>query len=257
MEAVVYLVEDIQLGGKLRVVKRYKEHAPIDFMRERDVLVTLNHPFVPSIVDYIVPSEAAPAGCLVTDYVAGETIQERFESSGRRVNELTVLEWSMQLCDILTYLHTLTPHPVIYRDLKPGNLLLDAAGRVHLIDFGSARRYKPDGLLDTVQLGTTGFAAPEQFEQEQSDVRTDLYGLGALMHVLLNKGKLHYFAQTAVKARAGGMTRDTARILNRLLAYDRSHRFQSAAETKQALEAAARRALTPWQRLRRQLQGKG
>lgn len=245
MEAVVFLAEDARLCGRLRAIKLYKQGIESRYIQERDVLVSVQHPFVPSIVDIIDPSEAAPSGGLVMEYVQGMSIQEHFRARGKALNESLVLDWGIQLCDILDYLHNSLPQPVIHRDLKPGNVLLDERGQLHLIDFGSSRWYKADGLLDTVRLGTTGFAAPEQYEHEQSDARTDLYGLGAFMYYLLNQGRLHYFAQADDRSNHA-VTARTRGIMKKLLAYERQARFQSALEAGQAMEKARRKALSLW-----------
>jgi eukaryotic-like serine/threonine-protein kinase len=276
MEAEVFLAEDVKLGGKLRTVKRYKESVGGMYTKERDLLVRLQHPFIPAIVDYIEPHEAAPAGCLVTAYVQGDTMMQKFLELGGEVSEQLVLYWSIQLCGILDYLHTAMPETVLHLDLKPGNMLLGASGHLHLIDFGISRLLGggcthgvgqpwsgPDQALDGVpeapRLGTSGFAAPEQYGLEQPDVRTDLFGLGAFMYFMLNGGRLHEFVQseeTPKKRRPEKeISKETAHIVNKLLSYDRDGRFQTASETRRALEAAERLASSPWGRLRRHFNG--
>src|SRR6185369_17572349 len=111
----------------------------------------------------------------------GETLRERFLRQGPAPLDL-VLSWADQLCDVLGYLHRQNP-PIIYRDLKPSNVMIRHDGRLTLIDFGIARFYKPGQRSDTVQVGTRGYSAPEQYRQ-QTDVRSDVYALGVLLHHL-------------------------------------------------------------------------
>ncbi|SDE40904.1 serine/threonine protein kinase [Paenibacillus sp. UNCCL117] len=159
-------------------------------LEEAETMSRLTHPSLPDIVD-VVPLNDQGFMYLVMEYIDGETLQERFERLEGKMPAETVAGLALQLCGLLDYLHTSGPQPVIHRDLKPSNLMIDAEGRVRLIDFGTARRFKPGGEGDTVNLGTVGFAAPEQYDGRQSDPRTDLYGLGALMYYLLSGGA-HY-----------------------------------------------------------------
>lgn len=234
MEGTVYLVEDIKLGGRLRALKRYHPSVGAFAAKERDMLIQIRHPFIPELTDWIPPDAANHTGAIVTNYVAGTPLDNLFRGAGNEMSEGAVLGLAIQVCLLLEYLHGLKPQPVIYRDLKPSNLLIDARGEVHLIDFGSSRLYKPWGLLDTEQLGTVGFAAPEQFELRQSDERTDLYALGALMYYLLNGGRLHYF-RPAGTPWVMPVRPSLQKIINQLLEPEPEARFQSAETVRMAL----------------------
>lgn len=148
---------------------------------ETDMLKRLHHPNIPSIIDVVEDDERF---LIVMDYIEGNSLQKALKDYGPQPQE-DVIEWAKQLCDALGYLHSRRP-PIIYRDMKPANVMLKPDGNVSLIDFGTAREYKVGSTGDTSVLGTKGYAAPEQYGgQGQTDARTDIYCLGATMHHLL------------------------------------------------------------------------
>ena len=148
---------------------------------ETDLLKRLNHPHLPSIVDVI---DGDGFFLIVMDFIEGKTLSDVLKEYGAQPQE-RVIDWAKQLCDVLGYLHSRTP-AIIYRDMKPSNVMLKPDGNVMLFDFGTAREYKPENLEDTVCLGTRGYAAPEQYGGHgQTDARTDIYCLGATMYHLL------------------------------------------------------------------------
>lgn len=148
---------------------------------ETDMLKKLSHKNLPSIVDVIDSDENF---LIVMDYIEGNTLEKLVNENGAYPQE-TVVSWAVQLCDVLQYLHT-RPKPIIYRDMKPSNIMLKSDGSVTLIDFGTAREFKEQNDGDTICLGTQGYAAPEQFGgMGQTDARTDIYCLGATMYHLL------------------------------------------------------------------------
>lgn len=158
---------------------------------ETDMLKQLSHPNLPSIVDVIDSDECF---LIVMDYIEGNTLLRNLEENGALPQE-KVIGWAKELCDVLSYLHTRKP-PIIYRDLKPANIMLKPDGNITLIDFGTARTYKEDRIEDTTCLGTRGYAAPEQFGgRGQTDERTDIYNLGATLYHLVtghNPGEAPY-----------------------------------------------------------------
>lgn len=148
---------------------------------ETDMLKRLNHPHLPSIIDVI---DREGSFLIVMDFIEGRTLSDVLKEYGAQPQE-SVIDWAKQLCDVLGYLHSRTP-AIIYRDMKPSNIMLKPDGNVVLFDFGTAREYKSQNLEDTVCLGTRGYAAPEQYGgQGQTDARTDIYCLGATMYHLL------------------------------------------------------------------------
>lgn len=148
---------------------------------ETDLLKKLRHPNLPSIIDVIDSDENF---LIVMDYIEGNTLERLLTEEGAQPQE-KVADWALQLCDVLDYLHT-RPAPIIYRDMKPSNIMLKSDGSVVLIDFGTAREFKEKNVADTCCLGTNGYAAPEQFGgMGQTDARTDIYCLGATMYHLV------------------------------------------------------------------------
>lgn len=150
-------------------------------MAEANMIKKLDHPALPRIVDIIDKEDVI---YVVMDYIEGEPLNSVLAKYGAQPQE-TVIEWAKQLCLVLDYLHTRKP-PIIYRDMKPANVMLQPDGNIKLIDFGIAREYKEQNLADTVSLGTKGYAAPEQFGGKgQTDARTDVYCLGVTLYHLL------------------------------------------------------------------------
>lgn len=148
---------------------------------EANLIKQLDHPAIVRIVDIIDNGDVI---YIIEDYIEGETLSTILENNGAQPQEL-VIEWAMQICEALEYLHTRKP-PIIYRDMKPANVMVKPDGNIKVIDFGIAREYKDQSLADTVSLGTKGYAAPEQFGgRGQTDARTDIYCLGVTLYHLL------------------------------------------------------------------------
>ena len=187
----VYKAEDAQLGNRLLAVKEMSQsglnpreiiEATENFKREALLLASLTHPNLPSIYDHF--SEAG-RWYLVMNFIEGETLEERLnkEPEGRLSVEKT-LRIGIQLCTVLGYLHARQP-PIVFRDLKPANIMMTPDGHLYLIDFGIARHFKPGQAKDTIAFGSPGYAAPEQYGKAQTTSRSDIYSLGANLHQLL------------------------------------------------------------------------
>lgn len=185
--STVYLAMN-ERANKQWAIKEVRKDSVTNFQMVRQSLITetdllkqLSHPYLPSIVDVI---DEDGRFLIVMDYIEGNTLQKALDYMGPQPQEY-VIEWGIQLCDVLEYLHTRRP-PIIYRDLKPGNIMLRPDGTITLIDFGTAREYKQNNSGDTTYLGTRGYAAPEQFGgMGQTDARTDIYTLGATLYHLV------------------------------------------------------------------------
>ncbi|RHW42728.1 serine/threonine protein kinase [Neobacillus notoginsengisoli] len=148
---------------------------------EANMIKRLDHPALPRIVDIIDERDKI---FVIMDYIEGEPLDKILDEYGAQPQEL-VIEWAKQLCEVLDYLHTRNPS-IIYRDMKPANVMLRPDGNLKLIDFGIAREFKEQNFADTVSLGTKGYAAPEQFGGKgQTDPRTDVYCLGVTLYHLL------------------------------------------------------------------------
>ena len=161
-------------GDRVKTVAQFREEA--------ELLRALRHENLPRVVDVF---EASHRHFLVMELIEGQTLNQLLDAHGGPLPERDVVDWGAQLCRVLAFLHSRNP-PIIYRDLKPDNIMVETAGgRVKLIDFGIARRFKGGKRSDTFMLGTRGYAAPEQFGKAESDARTDLYALGATLHHLL------------------------------------------------------------------------
>lgn len=184
----VYLAMDQNLNKQWAVKEIEKKASDknnevviLSAMAEANMMKRLDHPFLPRIVDIIDKPDAI---YVVMDYIEGEPLSNVLNKKGAQPQE-TVIEWAKSLCIVLDYLHTQNP-PIIYRDMKPANIMLQPNGNIKLIDFGIAREYKEQNLADTVSLGTKGYAAPEQFGgRGQTDARTDVYCLGVTLYHLL------------------------------------------------------------------------
>ncbi len=185
--SVVYLVVNEKVN-KHWAIKEVKKEGVENFeavhqglLAEADILKKLHHPNLPDIVDII---EGEETFLLVMDYIEGRELESIVQEYGPQKQE-DVVKWGKQLCDVLSYLHSQEP-PIIYRDMKPANIMLQKDGKVVLIDFGTAREFKESQTEDTVCLGTYGYAAPEQYKgQGQTDIRTDIYCLGVTLYYLL------------------------------------------------------------------------
>ena len=163
--------------------KKNRHYSPAmreNILTEPYMMQKLNHPAIPRVVDIIEDEESI---YIVRDYIEGETLETIVRMYGAQPAD-KVIEWGKQMCSALGYLHSQNP-PLIYRDMKPANVILKPDGAIKFIDFGIMRAYKPNQSSDTCCLGTKGYAAPEQFGGSQTDARTDIFGLGMTMFRLV------------------------------------------------------------------------
>jgi serine/threonine protein kinase len=177
--STVYLAENAKLGT-LWAIKEINKNSKVDILIEPNILKRLNHPALPRIFDIIEDEENV---YIVVDYIEGTPLDVDVEIVGK-YPEQKVIGFALEICDVLSYLHTQKPNPIIYRDMKPGNIILSKDGSIKLIDFGIAREYKEESSFDTVYIGTRGYAAPEQYGSGQTNERTDIYSLGVTLYHL-------------------------------------------------------------------------
>jgi serine/threonine protein kinase len=232
----VFLANDRKLSGKQWAIKetRLLANQTQGFADEATILVRLDHPFLPKIIDFY-PPDSQGYSYLVMDYIKGQTLQNLFEARKTISSEL-VVHYAKQLCQVFDYLHHFKPQSIIYRDLKPSNIMIDKQNNIRLIDFGIARKYILERNSDTVQLGTVGFAAPEQYELQQSDPRTDLYTLGALLFYLLNNGQHYTFQPIQLQQLANQAPEKLVIIITKLLKINPEDRYQKASQVLADLE---------------------
>lgn len=193
--SIVYVAMDIRLNKQwaIKEIKNDNSQNVETLLKglemEANILKKVDHPVLPRIVDII---DKDGTVYVVMDYIEGRAMDKVLEEDGAQPEE-KVIEWAKQLAGALDYLHTMNP-PIIYRDMKPSNIMLKPDGTVKLIDFGTAKEYKVENIADTTALGTRGYAAPEQFGDRsgkgiyKTDARTDIYCLGAtLYHIVTGK----------------------------------------------------------------------
>ncbi|WP_274362233.1 serine/threonine protein kinase [Paenibacillus thermotolerans] len=231
----VYLAEDLRLSGQRWAVKwiPWDEYDPDQPLKEAKMMIDLQHPSLPRIVDFI-PMKEEGGCCLVMDYLAGETLLARSASCGHTLPWQTVAEYAVQLCDLLHYLHSLDS-PIVFRDVKPSNVIVGHDGSVKLVDFGIARTYKAGKETDTVHIGSVGFAAPELLANRQTDRRADLYSLGSLMYFLLCGGQYYNFTKIPLEQAAHSIPSELAVVVRTLLDEDPDGRYSDALAAKRAL----------------------
>src|SRR5687768_3057380 len=246
----VYLAKDRNLGDAPRAVKEMveshldpgqHEKAIGDFKRESLLLTSLEHPCIPTIYDYFY-DEGLGRFYLVMKYISGGDLASRMRAAiGGRIDEKTVTDWGMQVADVLDYLHS-RPKPIIYRDLKPANLMIDGnTGRVMLIDFGIAR-WVSQQEKGVTAVGTMGYAPPELFSGRVQPA-SDVYSLGATMFHLLtgsdpqdNPLLIFDFAKNPRPRQiALSISSEMEQILMRSVEYKPEDRYRTAGELRNAL----------------------
>ena len=238
--SVVYLAMN-EKANKQWAVKEVRKDGIKDFeivkqglVAETDILKKLSHPALPSIIDVI---DTDDSFIIIMDYIQGNSLNKALDEYGAQPQE-NVIEWAKQLCDVLGYLHSRNP-AIIYRDMKPANVMLKPDGNVTLIDFGTAREFKEKNLADTTCLGTVGYAAPEQFGgMGQTDARTDIYCLGATLYHLvtgMNPCEPPYDIYP-IRQINPTLSSGLERIIMKCTQRNPDDRYQSAAELMYALE---------------------
>ena len=222
---MVYLARDQRLANRPCAIKEMVDHfidqeqrieANEYFAREADTLAQLKHQAIPAITDRF---ELANRHYLVMEYVEGRNLEEELAARGEPLPEGLVIDIARQLCDVLAYLHGLVP-PIIYRDMKPSNVMLKPKGRVVLVDFGIARLFK--AARKGTMIGTLGFAPPEQY-QGLVDPRSDIYSLGATLHYVLtgrDPEKFPPFSFPPVRELRPAVSSNLAGAIDAALAYE-------------------------------------
>lgn len=233
--STVYLAEQKRLHTHWAVKEvRKQQAARFDFLAESNILKRLQHPMLPRIVDIFEDDQKI---LIVEDFVEGINLEGLLHQQ-KKVDEEQGLIWFKELCGVLNYLHSQQPNPIIYRDMKPSNIMLQPDGSLKLIDFGIAREYKQDSSGDTTYIGTKGYAAPEQFGRAQTDARTDIYALGVTMYHILT-GKSPYeppYQFVPVRQLVPELSHGTEYILDKCIQMEPDARYQSIDELLNDLE---------------------
>jgi outer membrane protein assembly factor BamB/tRNA A-37 threonylcarbamoyl transferase component Bud32 len=211
-----------------------------NFEREANILATLNHPCIPRIYDYFSQDDRS---YLIIEFIDGKDLETILAESKDFLPEEQVLNWAIELCDVISYLHNNKPEPIIFRDIKPSNIMINTHGHVQLVDFGIAKAFQP-GQKGTM-IGTEGYSPPEQYKGESSQ-RADIYALGATLHHLLTKRDPRLeppfsFDERKIRSINPAISSELDAVIYTALAYDPEKRFSSIELMKDALLASAKK----------------
>jgi eukaryotic-like serine/threonine-protein kinase len=211
-----------------------------NFEREANILVTLGHPSIPRIFDYFTHDDRS---YLVLEYVHGKDLEAILNETQTFISENQIITWAIELCDVLSFLHTHKPEPIIFRDMKPSNVMVNQYNHIVLVDFGIAKIFR-EGQKGTM-IGTEGYSPPEQYRGEAT-LRADIYALGATLHHLLTRRDPRLetpftFAERPIRQINPSISIEMETVVNTALQYNPENRFQSADEMKDALVTAARK----------------
>ena len=233
MNSAIYLALDKKLNRQwaIKKVRKSSSQTTSMLMAEASIMKNLDHPMLPRIVGI---EEDSKFFYIIMDFVQGENLKTVVTSSGPQAQD-TVVSWGVKLCDVLTYLHG---KGIVYRDMKPANIMLSPDGNIKLIDFGIAREYKENASEDTTALGTEGYAAPEQYEGKgQTDARTDVYGMGITLFQLLTGVNPSSYQENifSIRLQNPNLSSGLDKIILKCTNKDPKKRYQSTEELKKAL----------------------
>ncbi|MBN2147818.1 MAG: PQQ-binding-like beta-propeller repeat protein [Anaerolineales bacterium] len=211
-----------------------------NFEREANILATLNHPAIPRIYDYFTHNERS---YLILEFIDGKDLEAVISETQGFLPEAQVIDWAVQLCDVLSYLHNYKPEPVIFRDMKPSNIMLNSHGSIMLVDFGIAKTFQT-GQRGTM-IGTEGYSPPEQYKGDATPF-ADIYALGATLHHMLTSRDPRLeppfsFSERKIQTINPAVSPELEAIIYTALQYNPTDRFQSAEIMKEALIAAGRK----------------
>lgn len=210
-----------------------------NFEREANLLASLDHRAIPRIYDYFSVRERS---YLVLEYIQGNDLDAMLSSSTDAFPEERVVQWAIELCDVLSYLHNHQPEPIIFRDIKPSNIMINPQDHAILVDFGIAKHFQY-GQKGTM-VGTEGYSPPEQYRGEATPI-ADLYALGATMHQLLTRRDPRLeapftFGERPIRSINPSVSTALESVINRALEYSPEMRYRSAEEMRLAIIDAAR-----------------
>ncbi|MEI7642994.1 MAG: PQQ-binding-like beta-propeller repeat protein [Chloroflexales bacterium] len=208
-----------------------------NFEREAGLLATLQHPAIPKVYDFF---EEGGRIYLVLELIPGRDLESVLEEANKPIREALVATWAIQICDVLSYLHTHTPETIVFRDMKPSNVMVVGEERIVLIDFGIARNLNRSDRKGTM-IGTEGYSPPEQY-RGMAEPQGDLYALGATMHHLLTNTDPRLetpftFQERPIRQINPAVSVEMEALVVKALEYDMTARWQSANEMKRAIMA--------------------
>lgn len=211
-----------------------------NFEREANLLATLDHPSIPRIYDYFTFNDRS---YLILEFVDGKDLEALMSESQGFYPEAQVVTWAVELCDVLSYLHSHQPEAIVFRDMKPSNVMIDMRGHIVLVDFGIAKTFQT-GQKGTM-IGTEGYSPPEQYKGEAGPI-SDIYALGATLHHLLTRRDPRLeapftFAERPVRQINPSVSIELETVVNTAVQYNPTSRFQSAQAMKEALLNVARK----------------
>jgi serine/threonine protein kinase len=210
-----------------------------NFEREAHILVSLSHPSIPKIFDFFTFNERS---YLILEFINGKDMEAVLNESSGFFPEAQVIQWAIELCDVLEYLHSHKPEPIIFRDMKPSNVMVNQDGHIMLVDFGIAKLFR-EGQKGTM-IGTEGYSPPEQYRGEATP-GADIYALGATLHHVFTRRDPRLeppftFAERKIRQINPAVSVEMEVIVNTALQYNVPERFASAHAMKEALLVAAR-----------------
>jgi serine/threonine protein kinase len=242
--ALVYRVADLTAVGCFWALKELRatsgsleeqEQARQQFRREADLLTHLSHPYLPKVADYF---DEGGRSYLAMEFIQGHSLDKLLPAANGGLPEADVLTWMVQVSQVLAYLHQQQP-PIIFRDLKPHNVMLTPARTIKLIDFGIARTYKVGKKKDTLPMGSENYAPPEQWGREQTDARADIYALGATMYHLLTNTPppMSFLPDPLPQPRLINplISPETEQVILKAMSKDRQARYPTARDLEMAL----------------------
>src|SRR5215210_2426660 len=243
--STVYKARDLRFSTVMRhcAIKEMPDTSPDPrtgqlrlavFEREASLLATLSHPGIPKIYDFFSSNGRA---YLVLEFIDGKDLETQLQARGAAMLEEEVVKWTVQICDVLEYLHGHQPQPVVFRDMKPSNIIVSPDGKVTLIDFGIAKVFQSDKR--GTMIGTEGYAPPEQY-RGLAEQRGDIYALGATMHHLLTNSDPRVqtpftFNERPIRKLNPRVSEYVESVILRALEYDIERRWPSAVALRQAL----------------------
>jgi serine/threonine protein kinase len=211
-----------------------------NFEREANILATLNHPSIPRIYDYFSQDDRS---YLIIEFIDGKDLEAILSESTDFLPEIQVINWAIELCDVISYLHNNKPEPIIFRDIKPSNIMINQHGHVLLVDFGIAKTFQT-GQKGTM-IGTEGYSPPEQYKGDATQ-RADIYALGATLHHMLTKRDPRLeppfsFDERKIRSINPAISSELEAVVNTALRYDPNDRYSSTELMRAALIAAAKK----------------